>query len=102
MPAWARESLGDLPAIMARTSSLASRLDAGALDRVEAALLVGHEGDVFEGIVLLRRKDGARVQLSDPPVEAAVPGLDAVPGTVVHLRLVAASVADGTVAFVAS
>lgn len=102
VPAWARDSLGDLPAIMARTSSLASRLDAGTLDRVEAALLVGHEGEVFEGIVLLRRKDGARVQLADPPVEAAVPGLDAAPGTVVHLRLVAASVADGTVAFAAS
>ncbi|MFN8086430.1 MAG: hypothetical protein U0Q04_05610 [Microbacterium sp.] len=42
----------------------------------------------------------ARVQIADPPVEAKVPGVDAAPGSTVRLRLVAASIADGTVAFV--
>ena len=51
------------------------------------------------GVVLAQRGDGARVQIADPPVEAKVPGVDAAPGSSVRLRLVAASIADGTVAF---
>lgn len=99
VPDWARGSLGELPSIMARSSAVASRMDAGALDRIEAALLAGREGEVFAGTVLSLRKDGARIQLADPPVEAKAAGLDAPPGATVRLRLVAASVADGTVTF---
>lgn len=92
-----RSSLPELPAIMARTSARASRLDAGAVDRVEAAVLSGHEGEVFRGTVVARRADGVRVQLLAPPVEAKVPGLDAEPGSTVDLRLVSTSIADGTI-----
>lgn len=100
VPAWARTSLTELPEIMSRSSQKASQLDAGALDRVEAALLRGHEGDVFEGVVLAQRGDGARVQLTTPPVEAKVKGLDAAPGSTVRLRLQSASIADGALEFV--
>lgn len=100
VPRWARQSLPELPALMARSSQVAGRLTAGALDRVEAAALHGREGDEFEGLVLVQRGDGARVQLLDPPVETKVAGLDAAPGTEVRLRLVRASIADGVVEFV--
>lgn len=99
-PDWARTSLDDLPKLMAHSAQTASQLDAGALDRVEAALLHGHEGEVFDGVVLAQRGDGARVQLTTPAVEAKVKGLDATPGTSVRLRLEAASITDGTLAFV--
>ncbi|WP_312676304.1 RNB domain-containing ribonuclease [Microbacterium sp.] len=99
VPSWARASLAELPELMARSSQRASQLDAGALDRVEAAVLHGREGDIFEAVVLAQRGDGARVQLTDPPVVAKVKGLDAAAGTTVQLRLVAASVTDGTVEF---
>lgn len=99
MPAWARESLPELPALMARSQQIASRLDTGWVDRVEAAVLHGQEGRVFDGIVLRRSRDGARVQVHTPPVDAKVPGLDADPGSRVRLRLDAVSIADGTVAF---
>lgn len=100
VPPWARESLGELPALMARSAQRASQLTAGALDRVEAAVLHGREGEVFEGLVLAQRGDGARVQLRRPPVEAKVRGLEAVPpGTRVRLRLVRTSVSDGAVDF---
>ncbi|MGV9195044.1 RNB domain-containing ribonuclease [Microbacterium sp. MC2] len=100
VPEWARASLGELPSLMARSSQRASQLNAGALDRVEAAVLHGREGEVFDGLVLAQRGDGARVQLRRPPVEAKVPGLESVtPGTRVRLRLVRTSVADGTVEF---
>lgn len=100
VPDWARASLPDVPALMAAGSQRAGRMDAGAIDRVEAAVLHGREGELFDGVVLSIRGDGARVQLRRPPVEAKVAGLaDAVPGAEVRLRLEAASIADGTVTF---
>ncbi len=100
VPAWVRASLDELPDLMARSSQKASQLAAGALDRVEAALLQGQEGRVFDGIVLRQSGDGARVQLREPPVVAKVKGLDAEPGSAVRVRLASVSVADGTVALV--
>ncbi|MDQ7880389.1 RNB domain-containing ribonuclease [Microbacterium sp. QXD-8] len=97
VPAWVRESLPTLPKIMARSDGVANRLDAATLDRVEAALLSRHEGQVFEAVVLGRRNDGSRVQLTDPPVTAKVAGLDAVPGSTVRLRLRSASIATGSI-----
>lgn len=98
-PAWARESLADLPELMSRSTQKASLLDAGALDRVEAALLHGQEGSLFDGIVLAVRGESARVQVAHPPVDAKVRGLDAEPGSAVKLRLTRASVAEGVVEF---
>ncbi|SFI39760.1 MULTISPECIES: RNB domain-containing ribonuclease [Microbacterium] len=100
VPDWARQSLPEVPALMAAGSQRAGRMDAGAIDRVEAAVLHGREGEVFDGVVLSVRGDGARVQLRRPPVEAKVAGLgDVVPGAEVRLRLDAASIADGTALF---
>lgn len=97
VPDWARSSLGELPKIMGRSDQLASRLESATLDRVEAAVLRGHEGETYRGIVLGTRGDGARVQLVRPPVSVKVPGLTAAPGSTVDLRLVTADVATGTV-----
>jgi exoribonuclease R len=97
VPAWVRESLPSVPKIMARSDGVANRLDAATLDRVEAALLSRHDGQVFQAVVLGRRNDGARVQLTDPPVTAKVSGLDAAPGVTVHLRLTSTSIATGTI-----
>lgn len=99
VPAWARESLAELPTLMNRSAQKSSQLTAGALDRVEAAVLHGREGQVFTATVLSLRGDGARVQLQRPPVDAKVRGLVAEPGTTVRLRLVNASVDDGVVDF---
>ena len=85
---------------MARSSQKAAQLDAGAIDRVEAALLTPHLGEVFDGVVVSVRSGTARVQLDDRPVDAKVPGLEATPGEVVRVRVEAASIADGTVTLV--
>ncbi|MBD3943403.1 RNB domain-containing ribonuclease [Microbacterium sp. NEAU-LLC] len=97
VPPWARESLAALPKIMGRSDALANRLEAGTLDRVEAAQLSGREGHTFDAVVLGRRNGGARVQLVDPPVAAKVAGLDAPAGTTVRLRLRSADIATGEV-----
>jgi exoribonuclease R len=97
VPAWARESLPALPKIMARSDGVAGRLAAATLDRVEAALLSGHEGQVFEAVVLGRRNDGARVQLTDPPVTAKATGVTAPDGATVRLRLKSVDISTGSV-----
>ena len=100
VPAWARASLPELPKIMGRADQLASRLDGATLDRVEAAVLTGHEHHVFTGVVLGHRGDGARVQLTGPLVSVKVPGLDAPAGTTVQLRLERADIATGEIELV--
>jgi exoribonuclease R len=99
VPEWARASLADIPTLMARSSQRASTVDAGALDRVEAAVLHGREGEVFSATVLAVRGDGARVQIRRPPVEVKVAGVSDPPGSVIRLRLETADVATGALTF---
>ncbi|MDW4573182.1 RNB domain-containing ribonuclease [Microbacterium sp. M3] len=102
VPRWARESLPTLPGIMARSDGVAGRLANATIDRIEAAVLSGRVGEEFEAVVLGRRNDGVRVQLTDPPVAAKIAELDATPGTRVHLRLRSADIATGAVDLVAT
>ncbi|WP_285116914.1 RNB domain-containing ribonuclease [Leifsonia sp. fls2-241-R2A-40a] len=100
VPDWARESLADLPSIMGNSSRLASQLDAGAVDRVEAALLSSRIGSELEATVLGVRNGSILVQLDDPIVAASAPRPDDVgPGDRVRLRVTAADIASGRVAF---
>jgi len=97
VPVWARESLHELPKLMGRAGQRASRLENATVDRVEAAVLTGHENRVFTGVVLGHRGDGARVQLTGPLVSVKVPALDAAAGATVQLRLQRADIATGEI-----
>ncbi|WP_313541807.1 RNB domain-containing ribonuclease [Leifsonia aquatica] len=100
VPDWARESLGTLPSIMGASNRLAAKLDAGALDRVEAALLASRIGAVFDATVLAVRNGTVTVQLADPVVTASLPRPDGVrPGDRLRLHLVAADIPSGTIRF---
>lgn len=100
VPAWARGSLGALPSIMGASTRLASALDGGALDRVEAALLASRIGAVFDATVLAVRNGTVTVQLADPVVTASLPRPDGVrPGDRVRVHLVSADIPTGTVRF---
>lgn len=100
VPDWARESLGALPSIMGASNRLAAKLDAGALDRVEAALLASRIGAVFDATVLAVRNGTVTVQLADPVVTASLPRPDGVrPGDRLRLHLVAADIPSGTIRF---
>ncbi|WP_344781203.1 RNB domain-containing ribonuclease [Microbacterium kribbense] len=100
VPQWARESLPELPKIMGRSNGLAGRLDSASIDRVEAAVLHGHEGRRFAGVVLGRRNGGMRVQLSGPLVTVVVAGLQAESGSTVELQLQRADIATGEIVVV--
>jgi exoribonuclease R len=58
VPRWARQALPSLPAIMANSDQLASRMERLALDTVEAALLVNHIGQEFDAVVISGSKPG--------------------------------------------
>jgi len=109
IPAWAREALPALPAIMATSDQLAGRLERLALDTVEAALLVSHVGEEFDAVVISGSKpNGSKpngnngngngngrpsgvVQIAEPAVTARCEG-EMESGTKVRVRLLAADI----------
>ena len=100
VPSWARESLGELPALMDASSQRASRLTAGTLDRVESAVLSGRVGETFDAVVVGVRQGRARIQLDEPVVTASCPvGDDIRAGQRLRVRLVGADIGGGVVQF---
>jgi exoribonuclease R len=83
VPGWVRAALPDLNALMASSNQIASRLDSGAMDAVQAALLSNRIGEAFSAVVLqgsppavedapgkqAPRLSGT-VQVTEPPLEA--------------------------------
>lgn len=98
VPAWVREALPTLPKIMARSDSLASRLDHASVDAIEAALLVNRVGGTFPATVISAKAGGGVIQLTDPVVTAVVDG-DVEAGSVIRATLVSADIASGTSVF---
>lgn len=96
-PAWARESLPEVPALMRASNQRAGALGQAALDRVEAALLQDRRGEALDAVVVEVRGSSARVQIDDPAVTARCPadGLEA--GTRVRVRVVRAEIATGEI-----
>ncbi|MDQ0895592.1 RNB domain-containing ribonuclease [Agromyces ramosus] len=77
VPAWARDSLHELPALMGASSQRASRLDAASVALVEAAVLSDRVGERFTATVLELRGDNAIIQLTEPAVTATCPATPA-------------------------
>jgi exoribonuclease R len=114
VPAWAREALPSLPAIMGTSDQLAAKLERLSLDTVEAALLVNHIGQEFDAVVISGPKpaksingtsngNGGKtngngngpsgiVQIAEPAVTARCPG-ELEPGTKVRVRVVSSDIA---------
>lgn len=97
-PDWAREALASLPDVMRRTGSLASRLEGGAVDRVEAAVLHSRVGDELDAVVVSQTRGGSRIQIADPFVTATVAGSHE-PGSRIRVRVTEAHIASGRVTF---
>ena len=101
VPTWVRTALPDLPAAMATADRRAKRYERAVVDLVEVCLLVRRMGEVFTGTVV--DVDDARrrgtVVIADPAVQAKVSGTDLPLGREVPVRLVAADLEAGAVAF---
>ena len=98
VPDWARQSLPELPKIMAAGDQLAHKVDRMCTDAVEVAVMSHHVGDTFAATVVARTKTGVEVQLTDRPVIATLPG-DAAPGDSVQVRVVSADLSTRTLEF---
>ncbi len=102
-PAWARDSLHELPELMQASSRRASQLNADTINRVEAALMTPLIGSRMDATVIeVRGDDGERanVQFADPAVTASAPvPAGTKPGDTVSVRLVRADITRGEVEF---
>ena len=101
-PAWARESLAELPDLMQSSGQRASRLNADTINRVEAALVKPLVGSTIEATVIEIRNDGERagIQIADPAVTASAPvPAGTKPGETVMLKVVRADIAKGEMEF---
>jgi exoribonuclease R len=79
-----------LPATMARSATLAARVERAALDCAEAVLLAPHVGSTMDAVVIETEDEAARFRLIDWPVVARTRLRGATPGQRVTLRLIAA------------
>jgi exoribonuclease R len=101
IPAWARDSLPDLPGLMAHSSSITSQFEYRALDVVEAALLSTRVGETFDATVISLSKTGGSIQLTEPAVSAHCDGA-LENGAVIRAKLTRADIPTGTTAFTLS
>lgn len=98
LPDWLATALPTLPAIMASSSAVASRLDNGAIAAVEAAVLSTRVGETFAATVISAGEGRGVIQLTDPAVTANCDGT-LTPGETVRATLVEADIVAGTVLF---
>ncbi|MEJ7892871.1 MAG: RNB domain-containing ribonuclease [Solirubrobacteraceae bacterium] len=94
VPAWVRDRLEALPAVMEAAERHANEAERTAVDRAEARTLAGRVGEAFEAVVIA---DGI-VQLRDPAVRARCDGEPPL-GQEIRARLLEADPATGTVRF---
>ncbi|MBC6450474.1 RNB domain-containing ribonuclease [Actinokineospora sp. HBU206404] len=99
VPAWVREALPALPALMEGSDSLASKVDRACLDQVEAWVLSDRVGHEFDAVVLRGDTNSAEIFIPEPPVLSRCPGEGLPEGATIRVRLTAAVVAERRVEF---
>jgi VacB/RNase II family 3'-5' exoribonuclease len=97
-PDWAVAALAELPAAMARASQRQRAVDHAVVDVAECAVLTGHVGSTYDGVVVQRGRDSVTVQLRDPAVVVDVDA-DAEPGSEVLVRLLEVELAERRLRF---
>ena len=101
VPEWARAALPALPETMHASNARAGRYESGILSIVEAAVLGGSVGSVFDAVVVEKDERGATIHLVEPAVTARSDG-DLPLGERVRVRLAVADVERREVRFAAA
>ena len=100
-PEWVLQALPDLPGIMEQTGKRARAIGRGALTALEALVLRGHEGEVFDGVITSERDGRGELVLAEPAVVTEIrAGKKAVDGGLpvgerVRVRLLSADPTSG-------
>ena len=106
VPEWVLQALPDLPGVMEQTGKRARAIGRGALTALEALVLRGHEGEVFDGVITSERDGRGELVLAEPAVVTEIragkrAGKKALDGGLpvgerVRVRLLSADPASGT------
>ena len=99
VPAWARQALPELPAVMAGATRRSKELERAVVDLAEAVVLAPRFGETFDAVVVERGEKHGVVQLRDPAVRARCEGADLPLGATIAVRLVSVDVRGRTVRF---
>ena len=101
VPEWVLQALPELPGIMEQTGKRARAIGRGALTVLEALVLRGHEGKVFDGVITSERDGRGELVLAEPAVVTEIRAGTKAPddglpvGERVRVRLLSADPASG-------
>jgi exoribonuclease R len=96
-PDWARETLPELPALMAAGEHRARAVERCVLDHLEALVLSSRIGDHLTAVVVDVERDDIVVVVEEPAIRARVRGASARIGASISLRIDAVDTKAGTV-----
>nr|WP_033295140.1 RNB domain-containing ribonuclease [Amycolatopsis jejuensis] len=99
VPSWVREALGEVPAQMSASDSLAARVERACIDQVEAWVLAEHVGHEFTAVVLRAEESRAEILVENPPVMARCSGEKFPEGARIRVRLTEVDVQQRKVSF---
>lgn len=99
IPGFVTDAFAKLPDLMDAAEARSSKVERDVIDLVEAVTLMGHEGSVFEAMVIDVDAHGAKIQLADPAIIARVQAQHADPGDRLRVRLETADPARRLVSF---
>ena len=91
------EPLTKLPPVMDAIGTRASKIDRACIDLVEAVVLTGREGSVFDGVVVESDPEHAVVHLVADGVRVRLALVGRSPGDTVRLRLEKTDTTKGTI-----
>jgi exoribonuclease R len=98
-PAWARQTLPELPAVMAGATRRAQELERAVVDLAEAAVLAPRRDETFDAVVVESGDTRGVVQLREPAVRARCEGANLPLGQHLLVRLAMVDVAARKVTF---
>jgi exoribonuclease R len=85
--------------LMSVSDALAAKVERACLDQVEAWVLAGSVGDVFDAVVLRAETNSGEVFVTEPPVMAKCSGSELPEGERITVRLVEADTTRRKVSF---
>ena len=93
------EPLTTLPPVMDEIGMRASKIDRACVDLVEAVVMTGREGSVFDGVVVESGPERAVVHLTAEGIRVRLPLAGRAPGDTVRLRLEKTDPMKGSITF---
>ena len=93
------EPLTTLPPVMDAIGMRAAKIDRACIDLVEAVVLTGREGSVFDGVVVESDPEHAVVHLVIDGIRVRLPLVGRSPGDKVRLRLEKTDPMKGSITF---